>query len=265
MTKGIMIVGYGTRKGNLEEVLTIQAKRLKSRGWKHVGIAYFRVSKPTIPEALEALVKEGVDDIVVLPYYVAEGSLTKELIPEKLGIGNAEMGDVVLDGKKVSIQIAPAFGTDFMLTDIICDKIAAVGGNQDDGIMIIGHGTRYKSLTNMRVMKLNAERLGARGYKHVVYTFNEFCEPTIKDSLDALEKQGVKKIIAVPLFIAMGLHLGEEVPEQIGIPPYSEGGDIKVNGRTVPVAYTRPLETDDRITDYLDKTARAYLGEHSFD
>ena len=259
MTVGIMIVGYGTRKGNLEEVLETQAKRLRCRGWEHVEIAYFRVSHPTIPDALKKMASDGVDNIIVLPYYIAEGTLTKELIPEKLGMGNKDMADVEVDGKTVSIYIAPAFGTDISLTDILCDKIADVDGDQDCGILILGHGTRYQSLANMRIIKINAERLKLRGYKHVTYAFNEFCEPTIKDALDLLEKEGVEKIVALPLFIAMGLHLGDEIPEQIGIPSYSDGGIIKVNGREIPVAYTRPVEADSRLTDLLSRKASEYF------
>ncbi len=254
-----MIVGYGTRKGNLEEVLEAQANRLKCRGWENVEVAYFRVSKPTIQEALKSLVSKGVDKIAVLPYYIAEGTLTKELIPEKLGIDPKEIAEVEVDGKTVTIHMAPAFNTDIMLTNIISDKIADVGGDKDCGIMILGHGTRYKSLTNMRIIALNAERLRKRGFKHVTHAFNEFCEPSIKDSLDYLEKEGVKRIIAIPLFIAMGLHLGDEIPEQIGIPSYSDGGDITVNGRKISVTYTRPVEADNRLTDYLDFWANDIL------
>jgi len=259
MTNGIIIAGYGTRKGNLEEVLETQAKRLECRGWDHVKVGYFRVSSPTIPEAFEALVDEGVDRVLVLPYYIADGTVTKELIPEKLGMGTKDMAEVECKGKKVTIQIASSFNTDPALTRIICDKIADVGGDMDCGILVLGHGTRYKSLYNERIIKLNADRLRWIGYKHVIHSFNEFCEPTIKDALDYLEKEGVKRIIAIPLFIAMGLHLGDEIPEQIGIPSYSDGGEITVNGRKISVSYLRPVEADPRLTDILDKTARDYL------
>ncbi len=258
MTNGIIIAGYGTRKGNLEEVLQTQAKRLKCRGWEHVEIGYFRVSSPTIPEALERLVDAGVDNVVVLPSYIAEGTLTKQLIPAKLNM-KAEMDEVEVKGKKVTISMAPAFGMNMVLTDILCDKIADADGDMDCGIMILGHGTRYDSLANMRVVKQNAERLKNMGYVHAKFTFNEFCEPTIKDTLNELEKEGVEKIIAIPLFIAMGLHLGDEIPEQIGIPSYSTGGDITVNGRKIKVVYTRPVEADNRLTDYLDMRAVEYL------
>lgn len=258
MSNGIIIAGYGTRKGNLEEVLQKQAARLVARGWKNVEIGYFRVSSPSIPEALERLVDAGVDNVVVLPYYIAEGSLTKELIPQKLGM-NADMAEVTVKGKKVTVCIAPAFGMDIVLTNILCDKIADCKGDMDCGVMIIGHGTRHPSLANMRTIKTNAERLKSIGFTHTKYTFNEFCEPTIKDTLDALEKEGVNRIIAIPLFIAMGLHLGDEIPEQLGIPSYSDGGDIVINGRKIPLSYTRPVEADNRLTDYLDRKAGEYL------
>ena len=192
MSKGIMIAGYGTRDGNIEEVLKTQARRLRARGWSNVYIGYFRVNTPSIPEALSQMVADGVDEVVVLPYYISEGTLTKELIPEKLGlVANSESGNVVIDGKEIHVSIASAFDTTFTLTDIICDKIADVKGGMDDGILILGHGTRFRSKNNMLTIKMNADRVASRGYKNVYYAFNEFCEPTIPDALDALEKAGV--------------------------------------------------------------------------
>ncbi len=260
VTKGILIVGYGTRNGNLEEVLQKQAARLRCRGWENVAIGYFRVSTPSIQDAVKDLVSKGVDEIVAIPYYIAEGKLTKIMIPEKLGIqGDCGIADV--DGKKVLIHVTPAFGYSFDLTSIICDKIADIGGDTDCGILILGHGTKHTSLSNMYVIKKNAERLSALGFKHTTYAFNEFCEPSIKDALDFLEKEGVKRIVAIPLFVAMGIHLGEEIPEQLGIPSYSKGGDIKVNGRTIRLCYTRPVEDDPRLTENIDRKARHYLGD----
>jgi sirohydrochlorin cobaltochelatase len=261
VSKGILIVGYGTRNGNLTEILDVQVNRLKCRGWEHVGKAYFRVNSPSIPEALEQMVDEGVDEIVAIPYYISEGTLTKELIPEKLGLGTSSSGKALVKGKEVTISIASAFDTSFTLTDIICDKIADANGNMDCGILILGHGTRFKALSNMRTIKMNAERVAARGYKHVGYAFNEYCDPTIPDALDRLEKEGVDRIIAIPLFIAMGIHMGKDIPEKIGIPPYSEGGDITVNGRKINVYYARPVESNPRLLDVLDQKAREYLGE----
>lgn len=259
MTKGVMIVGYGTRKGNLEEILGRQAARMRARGIPNVYVGYFRVSSPSIPEALGKMVSDGIDDILAVPYYIAEGRLTYEMIPEKLGIsGNAGVAEV--SGKRVKVRIAPAFGLRPALAGIVCDRIADAGGSFGDGILVIGHGSRDALSGNMEVMEIVAERLKAMGYRHVAYTFNEFCEPSIADAVETLASEGVEKIVAVPLFVAMGLHLGEEVPEQIGISAYSPGGEISVRGRNIRVVYTKPMEDDPRLLETMVSEAENFYG-----
>ena len=260
MKDGILLVGYGTRKGNLEEVLNSQAAKIRAVAGCEVGIAYFRVSSPTIPEAIEEMVKKGVDRIVAVPYFVADGTLTHELIPQKMGLGpNVYIGETEVQGKKVMLYLTRSFNFSTILTDIICDKIKKAGGNKDSGVLVLGHGSRDPTLMNRAVVEHNAQRLVSRGYPHTTFAFNEFCTPTIRESIDRLVAEGVDEIVCIPLFIAMGLHLGDEIPEQIGIPPYSDGGEITVNGKKIRVKYTRPLEDDQRLADLVLSKAKEYL------
>ena len=262
MKDGIIIIGYGTRKGNLEEVLNSQADRIRKIVEYEVGIAYFRVSSPTIPEAIEDMVNKGVDRIVFVPYFVADGTLTHELIPQKMGLApNVYIGKTDVSGKNVLLYLTKAFNFSTVVTDIICDKIVQAGGNKNSGILVLGHGSRDPTLMNRTVVERNAQRLMSRGYAHTTFAFNEFCEPTIKDSIAYLVSQGVKDIVCIPLFIAMGLHLGDEIPEQIGIPSYSDGGDITVDGKVIKVKYTRPLEDDPRLTELILTRANEFLDD----
>lgn len=260
MKDGIIIIGYGTRKGNLEEVLNSQADRIRKLTDHEVGIAYFRVSSPTIPEAIEAMANKDVDRIVFVPYFVADGTLTHELIPQKMGLGpNVYIGETGVYGRNMLLYLTRAFDFSPVLTDIICDRISKAGGNKDSGVLVLGHGSRDPTLMNRAVVERNAQRLVSRGYRHTTFAFNEFCEPSIKDALSELASQGVRDIICIPLFIAMGLHLGEEIPEQIGIPPFSDGGRITVDGKTIDVKYTRPLEDDPRLTGLVMSKANEFL------
>ena len=262
MKDGIIIVGYGTRKGNLEDILKSQAARVKELTEFDVGIAYYRVSSPTIPEAIEGMVKKGVDRIVLVPYFVADGTLTHELIPEKMGLApNVYIGETVVSGKKVFLYLTKAFNFSTIITDIICDRIVQAGGSKDSGILILGHGSRDPTLMNRAVIERNTQRLISRGYVHTRFAFNEFCEPSIKDSISELVSQGIKDLVCIPLFIAMGLHLGDEIPEQIGIPPYSDGGNINVDGKDIKVVYTRPLEDDPRLADLVISKANEFLSD----
>ncbi len=262
MKDGILLIGYGTRKGNLEEILNAQAARLRASTCYEIGIGYFRVSSPSIPEALEDMVKKGVDRIAVVPYYVAEGKLTRQLIPEKLGLSpDVCCGKVKVADRCVQIYVSKAFDLSTVVTDVICDRILSAKGAREAGILILGHGTLDSSKMNRIVIERNAQRLTERGYKHVAFAFNEFNQPSIKDSISKLVSEGVSEIVCVPLFIAMGIHLGEEIPEQIGIPSYSDGGEIVVDGKIIKVSYTRPLEDDPRLAGLVYSRAMEYLSK----
>jgi sirohydrochlorin cobaltochelatase len=141
------------------------------------------------------------------------------------------------------------------------DCIADNGGDMDTGILILGHGSRDLTSSNEEIISLNARRLRSIGYRHVAHSFNEFVEPTIAEALKALAGEGVSRIITIPLFIANGVHLGEEIPEQLGIPAYSEGGEIEIGGRKISLVYTKPVEANPRLTDILVTKAREFLGE----
>lgn len=259
MTKGILIAGYGTRKGNLEEVMEKQAARMRARGIPEVHIGYFRVSSPSIPEAAAEMAAAGIDDVLVIPYYIAEGKMTRSLIPEKLGLP-CSYGVTEKFGRPMKVRTAPAFGAGDLLASILCDKLADAGASKDDGILVLGHGTLDPLSGNTEAVADAENRLRRYGFRHVAHAYNEFNEPSVADAVSALAAEGVGRIVAVPMFIAMGLHLGEEIPEQIGIPPYSDGGEIEAGGRRIRVDYLRPVEDDPRLCDAMIKIARDFYG-----
>ena len=117
------------------------------------------------------------------------------------------------------------------------------------------------SSSNRAIIAMNADRLRKIGYSHVAYAFNEFDEPAIGDAVSGLVSEGVEKIAVLPLFIAMGVHLCEEVAEKIGIPPYSDGGDIDAGGRKVSVRYMRPVEDDPRLLELIDSEIADFYGD----
>ncbi|AGI48238.1 hypothetical protein TALC_01253 [Thermoplasmatales archaeon BRNA1] len=260
MTKGILIVGYGTRTGNLTDILESQAARLRARGRKNIYVSYFRISEPTIPDAIAKMAADGIDDVLAIPYYIAEGRMTLELIPEKLGIGHTSHGVADIGGRKVKVTVAPAFGRTRMLTNILTDRIAQAGGSKDTGILVIGHGSRDMHDSNREIVELNARRLGDMGYRHVAYGFNEFCGPEISDALASLAKE-TDEVIVTPLFIANGVHLGEEIAEKLGISNYSKGGKVDIGGKMICVKYMAPVEDDVRLLESIDAKVADFYGE----
>ncbi|MDR0335093.1 MAG: sirohydrochlorin nickelochelatase [Methanomassiliicoccaceae archaeon] len=118
-----------------------------------------------------------------------------------------------------------------------------------EGILIIGHGSKLNY--NRDIMELHAKRLKEKGFKNVYIGFNETSAPLIEETLERMVKDGVDVIYALPLFIASGVHLTEDIPGKLGIPPNSSGGVAEICGKKVTVKYASPIGDDPRITEIL--------------
>jgi sirohydrochlorin cobaltochelatase len=92
-----------------------------------------------------------------------------------------------------------------------------------------------------------------------VCAFNEYNEPTIEDTYSDLLEKGFLKIIVIPMFMALGMHLEEEIPGKLGIPTGSRGGTVDHNGRKVEICYAEPYGTDLRMNNLLVDRINAHV------
>jgi len=118
-----------------------------------------------------------------------------------------------------------------------------------EGIIIIGHGSKLNF--NKDIMELHAKRMRERGFKNVYIGFNEMSSPSIEETIEKMAADGIDLVIALPLFIASGVHHTKDIPEKIGVPENGTSGSIKVNGRTMKVKYGTPIGDDPKVTDIL--------------
>ena len=204
----ILIIGYGSRKDDGMEIVKRQAARIRNSSSMPVYTAFFRVNYPTLPDVMKCMMSDGIENVLAVPYLVADGVLTKEFIPKKMRLDSD--GIATIGGKKITVKFTSTVGNNPVITSILKDRISACGGSRDSGIILLGHGSKRPE--NSTTVALNAKRLSDAGYKHVKYAFNEFNEPTVAQALSELANEGVSDIVAVPLFIAVGIHLGEEIP-----------------------------------------------------
>ncbi len=82
------------------------------------------------------------------------------------------------------------------------------------GIIILAHGSRRTSTeeTLTKVIDMLKTKMPE---SHIEYGFMEFSEKTIEKGLDALVAKGVKEIVAVPYFLFDGIHIHEDIPEEL--------------------------------------------------
>ena len=118
-----------------------------------------------------------------------------------------------------------------------------------EGIIIIGHGSKLNF--NKDIMELHAGRMREKGFNNVYIGFNEMSSPSIEETLETMAADGIDTVIALPLFIASGIHHTKDIPEKLGVPENGKCGSISINGRTMNVKYATPIGDDPKITDIL--------------
>src|SRR5574341_528315 len=126
------------------------------------------------------------------------------------------------------------------------------------GILALGHGSKHPH--NKEVVTGVAERI-AKKYRDIVVRtgFMNMNKPTMKEGLEAFRGTGVSTIIAVPIFLAHGVHTMEDIPQILGISRDSRKTTIKLDGRDVKLVYSEPLGADELVAELAYKRAKEAL------
>ena len=83
------------------------------------------------------------------------------------------------------------------------------------GIIVFAHGSRIES-ANQAVRDVVAAMLRPRGpYEHVETAFLELGQPDLTGAAGRLAAAGVGRIVVIPYFLTLGLHLERDLPRLI--------------------------------------------------
>jgi sirohydrochlorin ferrochelatase len=83
MKTAVIILGHGSRSGGADEtVKRVAAELKKSRGHEIVEHAFLQHTLPTPHNALESCIRQRVQKIVIVPYFMQSGTHVTRDIPE---------------------------------------------------------------------------------------------------------------------------------------------------------------------------------------
>lgn len=95
----MLIVAHGSRRAasNQEiESLTANVRNVAGDSFAHIDCAFLELAEPSIPAGIEALVKQGATDILVVPYFLAAGTHVTEDIPGIVEQAQKQFPDIAL-------------------------------------------------------------------------------------------------------------------------------------------------------------------------
>lgn len=83
-------------------------------------------------------------------------------------------------------------------------------------LLLVAHGSR-RAQSNEEISQLTTRvaELASGRFAQVSCAFLELADPSIPDGIDKLVSQGAKSILIVPYFLARGIHVASDVPEEV--------------------------------------------------
>ena len=85
-----------------------------------------------------------------------------------------------------------------------------------EAVLLLAHGSRRSEANEEweNIWRLFAER---HADLLMVGSFIEFAEPSLEEGVRQLVRQGAEKVYIVPLFLTVGNHLRQNIPERLQV------------------------------------------------
>lgn len=190
------------------------AGRLRSSGtFASVHCAFwkeepgFRTVWPSIEE----------EEVYVVPLFVSEGWMTREIIPRELELD----GRTTRRGRH-TIHYCDPVGSHESMTELLLQRahevIRDTVSAADTSLLIVGHGTP-RNRKSSEAIRNQVERIRNTGHPSDL-TFAEVGEAFMEESPFVADWSSLTtspNVVVVPFFISDGLHSYEDIPVLLGI------------------------------------------------
>ena len=122
------------------------------------------------------------------------------------------------------------------------------------GMLLVGHGSKLPY--NKELIETTAEFIAEKTDEYIVKPgFMSINTPTVEEQLDAFRTEDINMLVVVPLFLARGVHIDQDIPGILGLPEGGRKGTFRMNGKTVPLVYANPIGSDPLLAELMLKNA----------
>jgi len=224
-----------------------QTERLRASGLFGQVACGFWKEEPGLRAALDTLT---MPEVFIVPNFTVEGYFVRNVIPKELGL----TGPVTRRENGQLLRLCLPVGGHPRMTEVLLHRAREVAPDVEfaqAALLVLGHGTPLDARSSEAVEAQVAE-IRARGIFAEVHGAFMETPPKIEDWR---EITACRDVIAVPFFIADGLHSDEDIPGLLGI---TEGGNAGERERKNPhlldgrrLYYSRAVGTDPGMVDVI--------------
>lgn len=130
------------------------------------------------------------------------------------------------------------------------------------GLLIIGHGSRLEY--GKELINETAKMIAEKTDEYTIITCSmEFNEPNVEEGLAEMRKKDIDYLVAIPMFLAKGIHVLHDIPEILGLSEGEFRGEFTLeDGRKIPLVYANPLGSDPLLANLMLKNAETAVAQH---
>ncbi|SCL76573.1 sirohydrochlorin cobaltochelatase [Methanoculleus chikugoensis] len=128
------------------------------------------------------------------------------------------------------------------------------------GMLLVGHGSKLPY--NKELIETTAKLIAEKTDDYIVKPgFMSLNTPTVEEQLEAFRSEKIDMLVVVPLFLAKGVHINQDIPEILGLPKGERRGTFQLNGKSVPLVYANPIGSDPLLAELMLKNASDAIAE----
>jgi sirohydrochlorin ferrochelatase len=244
LKRGLLLIDRGSREREASEELETICKGIKDKtDYVLTDFCFLEVEPPYIEDGINKCLKQGIDALTVVPYFLYPGKKVKNAI-----------ADVEELQKKSDIKflISKPMSMHKTLVEIVENRIQttlqenkiSLSKNKVD-VMIIGHGSKdpnAQTSLDYVVDKLQ------ENYRNVSRCWLEIEQPDIFEGIKKCEEDKPEVLIIVFYFLHEGAHVKIDVNNDLN--PALENSTLK------QTFVTKHIGTDEKIIDLIIERAR---------
>ncbi|HZD43493.1 MAG TPA: sirohydrochlorin nickelochelatase [Methanomicrobiales archaeon] len=128
------------------------------------------------------------------------------------------------------------------------------------GMLLVGHGSKLPY--NKELVEETAKLIQKKNSEFIVKCgFMSINKPSVEEMLAEFRREDVESIVVVPLFLAKGVHILQDIPALLGLESGARRGLFSKNGKTIPLYYADPIGQDPLLAELMLKNAYRAMEE----
>jgi sirohydrochlorin ferrochelatase len=244
LKRGLLIIDRGSReKEASQELETICQEIKKNRDYAITNYCFLEVEPPFIEAGISKCLKEGIDSLTVIPYFLYPGKKVKNAISDV---------EKLQKDSKIEFLITKPMSMHKTLVEIVENRISTTLEenkvtleNKDVDVMIIGHGSKDPNAQTSLDYIVNEL---SDSYRNVSRCWLEIEQPDIFEGVKKCEKDNPKVLVIIFYFLHEGAHVKTDI--NIDLIPALKNSNLK------NTYITKHIGTDQKIINLIIERAK---------